>query len=114
MNRLARINNYGELAHLALLELTAIMKGVQFVRNSVIHAILLEDDEEGHVFHLRNKERSLTKAQIFSCEELTNYAAHLTYSLRYGLGLKGGASHEYASPDRPAIPEFLRELIPAR
>jgi hypothetical protein len=65
------------------------------------------------VFHLRSKKRTLTKAQIFSAEELTNYAAHAVYSLRYALGSKELSPGErYALPDRPEIPEFLRGLIP--
>lgn len=114
MNRLAEINQYTDKAIAALDELTEIMKGIQYVRNNVIHAILLEDENEGHVFHLRSKDRSLTKVEIFSSEELTNYAAHLTLTLRYALGLKGLIIREYASPDRPEIPAFLRELIQTR
>jgi hypothetical protein len=90
------------------------MKGIQFVRNNVIHAIVLDDLDEGHVFHLRSKRRSLTKAEIFSAEELTNYAAHAAISLRYALGLKDVPGARRPLPDRPDIPKFLRELIPTR
>lgn len=113
MNALVAVNKYDSKVAPALAELTEIMKAIQYVRNNVIHAIVLEDDVLGHVFHLQSKQRTLTKTDVFSTEELTNYAAHVARRLRFALGL-GGKVHDYTLPDRPAIPEFLRELIPTR
>ena len=87
------------------------MKGITYVRNSVVHSIVLEDDNEGHVFHLRSKTRSLTKAEVFSAEEITNYAAHLVLALRLAIGFKDGEVHGYALPNRPEIPAFLQTVI---
>jgi hypothetical protein len=121
MNLEQRINRIDELSAITPMnskaqatfnELKYIMKGIQYVRNNVIHAIVEEHDTEGHVFHLRSKGRSLTKAEVFSAEELTNYAAHLVLTFRYALGFKDDPSSvERTSPGRPAIPEFLRSVI---
>lgn len=101
-------------AQAAFDELRDVMRGIQYVRNNVIHAIVINHPDHGQLFHLRSKGRSLRKAQIFSCEELTNYAAHAALSLRYALGLKGSPGERFPLPDRPEIPEVLRELIPVR
>jgi hypothetical protein len=107
---LAKINPLSDLARAPFEELRPVMRGLQYVRNNVIHSIALEDDNEGHVFHLRSKMRSLTKAQVFSTEELTNYAGHLVIAFRYALGWGPGAL-SYTCPDRPEIPEFLKSII---
>ena len=111
MRELAEINTLKHNAKAALDELCVIMKGIQFVRNNVIHAIVAEDDKDGHVFHLRSKMRSLTKAEVFSVEELTNYAGHVVLALRYALGFKDDHGHNYTTPDRPEIPTFLQSVI---
>jgi hypothetical protein len=115
--RLARIEALSEInplnadARAAFDELKLVMKGIQYVRNSVAHAVVIEDTKEGHVFHLRSKDRTLTKAEIFSIEELTNYAAHAVLSLRYALGFKGVEGSRHTLPERPEIPPFLRTVI---
>jgi hypothetical protein len=115
MKKLVTVSPLNSDAQAAFDELLAIMKGIQFVRNGVVHAILLDDETEGHVFHLRSKERNLTKAEVFATEELTNYAGHAVKSLRYALGLKGSdPSTRHPLPDRPDVPEFLRHLVSAR
>lgn len=111
MGELAEINPLKPNAKVALDELRIIMRGIQFVRNNVIHAIVAEDDKEGHVFHLRSKMRSLTKAEVFSVEELTNYAGHVVLALRFALGFKDDQEHTYAIPDRPEILIFLQSVI---
>jgi len=111
MRELAEINTLKPNARAALDELGVTMKGIQFFRNSVIHAIVAEDDKEGHVFHLRSKMRSLTKAEVFSVEELTNYAGHVVLALRFALGFKDDQGHDYTMPDRPEIPIFLQSVI---
>jgi hypothetical protein len=108
IRELSQINPLIPHAQAAFEELRVVMKGIQYVRNSVVHSIVVADDEEGHVFHLRSKMRTLTKAQVFSIEEWTNYAAHLAQALRYALGFKNQPEPMlYTWPDRPTIPEFL-------
>jgi hypothetical protein len=108
---LAAINPLNPEARSAFDELKPIMTGIQFVRNNVIHAIIIDDMENGQQFHLRSKQRSLTKEQVFSTEEITNYAARAAISFRYALGMKTGFGGQHPLPDRPAIPEFLRSKI---
>jgi len=93
-------------------ELKPVMEGIRYVRNNVAHAMVGEDDS-GQFFLLRSRKRSLTKAEIFSTEELTNYTAHLVLALRYALGVENDPSRRWAMPDRPEIPEFLRSIIQA-
>jgi hypothetical protein len=112
LKELAKLNTLNAEATAALNALTGIIKGIQYVRNGVVHAIAIPDPREGHVFHLRSKQRTLTKAQIFSTEELTNYAAHAAYALRCALGVKDTPDARHTLPERPAIPEFIpRDLI---
>lgn len=77
----------------------------------MVHSVAGPNGDNGYVFHLRSKNRSLTIDQVFSTEELTNYASHLVIALRYGLGFKDGAPPEYVCPDRPEIPDFLKTII---
>ncbi len=116
--RLDRLKNLFEItkpddaAKAALNELLPSMKGIQYVRNNVIHGTVIDDTKEGHIFHLRSKDRTLTKAEIFSIEELTNYAGHCALALRYGLGLANvRPGHVYTLPGRPEIPDFLRSMV---
>jgi hypothetical protein len=116
-----RINRITEIAEITPLpphasaafeELKPIMKGIQYVRNNVIHSIVLESESDGHLFHLRSKNKSLTKAEVFSVEEITNYATHLVRAFRFALGEKDGPDPVlYPWPKRPEIPEFLRSVI---
>jgi hypothetical protein len=94
----------------SLSELLPVMKGIQFVRNSVIHSIVIDDTTDGHIFHLRSKDRVVTKAQVFSAEELTNYAGHCVLALRFAIG-GPNLGNTYTMPERPPIPEFLRHLV---
>jgi hypothetical protein len=87
------------------------MPAIQYVRNNVIHAFVTEGD---HEFRLHSKQRMLTKAEVFSTEELTNYAAHVTLALRWALGFGSDPSgHSYTLPKRPEIPEFLQSKFQA-
>jgi hypothetical protein len=110
--KLAKLQPLHPDAAVILAELEPIMRCVQYVRNNVVHAILVLNEDGTQDFHLRSKGRTHTKAQIFESEELTNYAAHLALSLRYALGMPSDPDARYASPARPAIPKFLHELIP--
>jgi len=116
MKKIAKLNGLPADAQTALDELRVVMTGIQYVRNNnVVHAIIVDDETEGRVFHLRSKRTFTHEGRGFATAEWTNYAAHAVLSLRYALGLKGadpGARHPL--PDRPEVPEFLRELIPPR
>ena len=108
IDEISQINPLNPHAQAAFDELRIVMRGIQYVRNSVVHSIVMEDEKEGHVFHLRSKMRTLTKAQVFSIEEWTNYAAHLVQALRFALGFKNQSEPVfYTWPNRPAIPDFL-------
>ena len=80
LNRLCELNEVNPLsddARRILAELRPIMKGLQLVRNNVIHAFVRDDLKDGFTFHLRSKDRVLSREEVFSSEELTNYAGHL-------------------------------------
>ena len=115
--RLKKITELSQLKPLppsgetAFAELKPIMDGLKFVRNTVVHSVVVEHDDEGHVFENRSKGHKLTKAEIFSTEDLKNYASHLVYKLRFSLGLKDGNLFQYEPPARPEIPAFLRSRI---
>jgi hypothetical protein len=111
IHELSKLAPLPEKARIAFDELRAVMKGIQYVRNTVIHAICGDDEEQGQVFHLRSKKRSIAKAEVFSVEELTNYAGHLVLALRYALGFKDNAPPDYTIPARPPVPDFLRSII---
>jgi hypothetical protein len=98
-------------ASVAIEELKAIMPAIQFVRNNTVHAVLVNDTSRELLFHLRSKDRVLTKKQIFAVEELTNYACHVALAAWWNLGT---SSWQKPLPERPSIPEFLRHLVPNR
>jgi hypothetical protein len=109
LNRIQELSEINPLiphAQAAFDELRIVMRGIQYVRNSVVHAIFVEHDQEGHAFHLRSKLRTLTKTQVFGIEEWTNYAAHLARALHFAL--RTSPEPELCTwPDRPSIPSFL-------
>ena len=85
---------------------------MQYLRNTTLHgvAMSLGDDPDQTYFNLRSKGRNLTRGELFSCEDLINYTAHVTQAFRLSLGDKTYQDHEghtYVLPDRPHIPEFL-------
>ena len=61
-----------------------------------------------------SKKRTLSASEVFSSEEITNYAAHAALALRLAVGVKDEPGARHPLPERPARPEFLRELIPSR
>lgn len=110
--QLSKLVALPEPAQKAFKELRPVLKGIQYVRNNVVHSIAGDCEGDEFVFHLRSKKRSLTKSQVFSTEEITNYAAHLVLALRYGLGFKDGQPPtDYLVPERPDIPDFLKAII---
>ena len=91
-------------------ELTPCIKAMQYLRNTVLHGVVIGDDAEDDppFFHLRSRNRNIYKADLFACEDLINYAAHVTLAFRLSLGdTEGPWAQHYALPDRPPIPEFL-------
>jgi hypothetical protein len=97
---------------LALLaELRPLIKAMQYLRNTTLHgvAVNLVDDPDQTYFNLQSKGRNLTRGELFSCEDLINYTAHVTQAFRLSLGDKtyeGHEGHTYELPHRPHIPEF--------
>lgn len=90
-------------------ELKPLLRAQQYLRNTVLHGVVIDLflDEEPF-FHLRSKGRDLTKAELFSCEDLINYTAHVAQALRLSLGEKDLPNgYTYALPDRPDVPDFL-------
>jgi hypothetical protein len=89
-------------------ELKPLIKAMQFLRNNILHGIVVDNVGDEPFFHLRSKNRNISKAELFSCEDLINYAAHVTQAFRLSLGEKEDHREPtYALPDRPPIPEFL-------
>lgn len=112
MRALSELNPLNDDAAKAFEEILVISPIINSIRNNVIHAIVIEDGQGGHVFELRNKGRRLTKEEVFSTEELTNYLAYVVLYFRESLGGKnayGGVLPPW--PSRPEIPDFLRSRI---
>jgi hypothetical protein len=92
-------------------ELRPLIRTIQYIRNTILHGVVIDlfPDEEAF-FHLRSKGREITKTELLSCEDLINYTAHVAQAFRLSLGEKEAPSgHTYALPDRPPLPEFLRD-----
>ena len=91
-------------------ELKPLVRAMQYLRTTALHGIVIggESEDDAPFFHLRSKNRNIAKAELFGCEDLINYAAHVTHAFRLSLGEKDDPlGHSYALPDRPSIPEFL-------
>jgi hypothetical protein len=97
----------------ALNELELILKGLHSVRNNVIHGTIIQDTRDGPLFHLKSKDRVVTKDDLFECEEFTNYCAAVAHRLRTALRFPLDASVPSTFLERPAIPKALREYIPS-
>lgn len=119
-HRMSHIGRFAELQPLEPMpqalfaELKPLVKAMQYIRNNAVHGIVIDVGAgEEPYFELRSKNRKITKAQLFACEDLINYTAHVVQAFRFSLGEKestwGGpwGPHEYALPDRPAVPEWL-------
>jgi hypothetical protein len=93
-----------------LAELKPLIAAMQYIRNAAVHGIIIdpEDGSEQH-FQLRSKGRNLHKADLWKCEDLINYTAHVTLAFRMSLGDKDGwpEGRPYPLPDRPPLPDFL-------
>jgi hypothetical protein len=109
---LRKRNPLSPRANAAFDELKWAMEGLKQIRNTVIHAVMLDDARGDAVMLLRSKGRSLAKAQVFDSEELTNYAALAALIIRHELGEKDPPFEPPPLPSRPTIPESLRALFP--
>lgn len=94
-------------AQAALDALTATLKHVQTTRNDLAHGII-DDRLDKPSFHRRSNQRTVSKEEAFSSEELINYVAHATLALRYALGFKTHAGARWTLPDRPSLPKHLQ------
>src|SRR5262245_45204436 len=116
--RMARISKLAEQRFLTgyqlalLAELKPLIKAMQYLRSTVLHGVVMsfEDDPDKTHFNLRSKDRNLNLRELFACEDLINYTAHVTQAFRLSLGDKtyeGHEGHTYELPHRPRIPDFL-------
>jgi hypothetical protein len=103
IDRLSKLVPFTPLAGGLFAELKPLIKAMQYIRNSAIHGIVIDmGSEEGPFFELRSKGRQITKAQLFECEDLINYTAHVVQGFRFALGDKespfsgGWGPHTYA------------------
>src|SRR5262249_49951373 len=55
-------------ARIALDEFSRMLPGLQAIRNGGIHGVIINDTKDGPLFHLRSKDRTFTKNELFSCE----------------------------------------------
>jgi hypothetical protein len=111
INSLSAVNPLPSDAKQAFDEFAWAWKKVQQIRNLLIHAIVDDTTSPGEVyFHLRSKKKSWHKNDVFSAEELTNFAAHAAQSFRFALGLKGPSGERHPLPSRPQLPPFLESI----
>jgi len=108
IDKLKKLNPLPSKASAAFDELKWAMEVLKQIRNTVIHAVMLDDARGAAVLELRSKKRSFAKAQVFDSEELTNYAAHAAIIMRHELGEKDPDFTPPPLPARPLIPESLR------
>src|SRR5690349_9898437 len=59
------------------LELKPPVFAMQYIRNAAIHGVLVDFLADEPFWHLRSKDRAVSKSELFSCEELINYTAHV-------------------------------------
>jgi len=90
-------------------ELQPLIRAMWMLRNNVLHGILIDlSVEEEAYFHLRSKNRKVLKSDLFGCEDVINYTAHLVRAFRFSLGEKEDPEGmSFALPPRPDIPTFL-------
>ena len=86
----------------------ASFEHLQVLRNLVAHCILIDDSDDGTLFHLRSKDRTFKKADILASENFTNYCAMVAMSLRYALGLSNDSERRRPLPQTVTMPYGLR------
>ena len=107
-----RLTEY-QLAVLA--ELQPLIKAIRYLRNTALHGVVTSfgDDPDQTFFHLRSHLRDINIKDLFACDDLIKYTAHVTQAFRLSLGNKTyegyEEGHTYVLPHRPRIPEFLPE-----
>jgi hypothetical protein len=112
LKRLFAITPPSKEAATLFAELQCCVRALQVVRNNVAHALLTKNEKEVSVW-LRSKQRTFTLEQVFSTEELTNYAGHVFKHLRAALKLQKARSPATTPlPGRPQIPKFLQSYFP--
>jgi hypothetical protein len=95
----------------ALDEFAIILPGLQAIRNQGVHGVIIADTKDRPLFHLRSKDRSFTKADLFACEEFTNYCARIAYAIRSALWLPADTDRRPPLLERPALPKVLEPYI---
>jgi hypothetical protein len=98
-------NNLSKVSQAYLDELKPLINALTYVRNNVIHAVP-GSGSPNFTFHLRSKQNDLTKEEVFSTEEITNYTSHLVIALVASLQ---GAATVVPVSDKPEMPAFLRD-----
>ncbi|MES0049271.1 hypothetical protein [Mesorhizobium sp. M0053] len=114
IRELIAINPVSSEADFLFKELDALMRAIQPVRNNLVHSILFwTNDGKDPSFHLRSKDKELTKAEVFATEDLTTYGLIAVSNLRYAVGPKDHGPDEIPLPlpERPEVPEFLRPSL---
>jgi hypothetical protein len=81
---------------------------LQVLRNLVAHCILIDDSQDGTLFHLRSKDRTFKKADILESAEFTNYCAMVAMSLRYALGISNDMKARRPLPPKVKMPYGLQ------
>jgi hypothetical protein len=97
-----------EDASIAFAAFDAAFEHLQVLRNLVAHCILIDGADDGTLFHLRSKDRTLTKSDVLASEDFTNYCAMVAMSLRYALGIGGGRNSRRKLPSRVKMPYGLQ------
>ncbi len=95
----------------ALEEFALFLPALQIIRNSGVHGVIIDDTKEGPLFHLRSKDRTFTKDELFECEEFTNYCARVAYGIRYALFSPIDSDLRSTLLGRPEIPKVLAGYI---
>ncbi|MFK0687966.1 hypothetical protein ACFX5Q_07145 [Mesorhizobium sp. IMUNJ 23033] len=114
IRELIAINPVSWEADFLFKEFDSVMRAIQPVRNSLVHSILFwTNDRKNTFFHLRSKDKDLTREEVFSTEDLTTYGLIAVSNLRYAVGPKDHDPDEIPPPlpERPEVPEFLRPSL---
>jgi hypothetical protein len=120
IERLERLRLMNDYQKALFAELKPLIKAMQYIRNTALHGVVMDwGNPDSAAFQLRSKNRQLLKSDLFSCEDLINYTAHVAQAFRLSLGDKEydgpwTGQHTYALPDRPPIPSFLPKECQAR
>ena len=98
-------------AQAALDEFVRMLPGFSAIRTNGVHGVIINDLKDGPLFHLRSRDRTFTKTELFECEEFTNYCARVAYGIRFALFSPADADLPVTLPERPGIPKALEGYI---